>query len=59
MKSSTKNKAQGTAREVTGKIKETAGRAVGNPDLEAEGVAEKVAGKVQRKVGDVQKVFEN
>jgi uncharacterized protein YjbJ (UPF0337 family) len=30
---------------------------VGNPDLRDRGTAEKVAGKVERKVGDVKKVF--
>ena len=36
---------------VTGKAKEAAGRATGDPDLEAEGSAERVEGKVQKGVG--------
>jgi uncharacterized protein YjbJ (UPF0337 family) len=32
-------------------------KAVGNPDLQDRGTAEKVFGKVERKVGDVKKVF--
>ena len=43
--------------EAKGKIKEEAGKAVGNPDLQDRGTAEKVSGKVQKKVGDVKKVF--
>jgi len=58
MKDSTKDKAQGTVHEVKGAIKEKVGHAVGNPRLEEEGANEKVAGKVQKKIGDVEKVIE-
>ena len=58
MKSSTRDKAVGTAKAVRGKIKESAGRAVGNPRLRDEGTAERAEGKVQKKVGDIKKVFE-
>jgi uncharacterized protein YjbJ (UPF0337 family) len=57
MKSSTKDKAQGTFHEVKGKIKEKVGRATNNPDLEAEGQVEKIAGNVQKKIGQVKKVL--
>jgi uncharacterized protein YjbJ (UPF0337 family) len=57
MDSSTHDKAQGTAKEAVGKVKEETGKAIGNQDLEDRGTAEKVGGKVQRKVGDVKKVF--
>lgn len=57
MNSSTTDKVKGTAREVTGKVKEGIGKTVGNPNLQDRGTAEKVAGKVERKVGDVKKVF--
>jgi uncharacterized protein YjbJ (UPF0337 family) len=57
MKSSTKDKAQGTFHEVKGKVKEKIGRATNNPDLEAEGQVEKLTGKVERKVGQVKKVL--
>src|SRR5437870_2914232 len=53
MKSSTKERAKGRAREVKGTLKEAAGRAVGNPKLRDRGMAEKLGGKVQRKVGEV------
>jgi len=43
---------KGRAEEAKGKIKEVAGRVVGNPDLEAEGDADQVAGKVQKTYGD-------
>ena len=38
--------------EAKGKMKETAGRATGNPDLENRGTADKLAGKVQKGFGD-------
>jgi len=58
MKSSTKDKAEGTFHEVKGKVKEVAGKVTDNPKLEAEGTVEKIAGKVQQKIGQVKKVLE-
>lgn len=58
MKSSTKDKAEGKMHQAKGKIKETVGKAVGNKDLEAEGRGEYLEGKVQEKVGDIEKVWE-
>ncbi len=58
MKNSSKDQAQGKFHEVKGKIKEKVGRATKNPRLEEEGADEKVAGRVQKKVGQVEKVFE-
>jgi uncharacterized protein YjbJ (UPF0337 family) len=57
MKNSTKDKAEGRFHEVKGKVKEVAGKLSNNPQLEAEGTGEKIAGKVQAKVGEVKKVF--
>jgi uncharacterized protein YjbJ (UPF0337 family) len=59
MRPSTKNEVKGKIHEVKGAIKEKAGRATKNPRLEDEGADEKVAGKVQRKIGQVQKVVED
>jgi uncharacterized protein YjbJ (UPF0337 family) len=58
MKSSTKDQAEGKFHEVKGKIKEAAGELTDNPKLESAGATEKVAGKVQQKIGEVKKVFE-
>jgi uncharacterized protein YjbJ (UPF0337 family) len=58
MKDSTKDKIEGGAHEVKGAVKEKVGRALKNPDLEAEGTDEKLGGKIQKKVGDVEKVLE-
>lgn len=57
MDSSTNDKIKGNFHEAKGKIKEEAGRATGNRDMEDRGTGEKVAGKVEKKVGDVKKVF--
>jgi uncharacterized protein YjbJ (UPF0337 family) len=43
---------------VKGKVKETAGKVTNNPSLEADGKAEYNAGKVEKKVGQIEKVFE-
>ena len=57
MKDSTNDKIQGTSADLKGKAKEAVGRATGNPNLQDEGRADQMAGKVQKKVGDVEKVF--
>jgi uncharacterized protein YjbJ (UPF0337 family) len=57
MRSSTKDKIKGSLREAKGKAKEESGKAIGNPNLRDRGTGEKVAGKVQKKIGDVKKVF--
>jgi uncharacterized protein YjbJ (UPF0337 family) len=57
MKSSTRDKAEGTFHEVKGKAKEVSGKITDNPRLEAEGTDEKIAGKVQQGVGKVKKVL--
>jgi len=47
MKPSTDDKARGKLREAKGTIKEKVGRMSNNPELEADGKAEKNAGKAQ------------
>ena len=42
---------------IRGKVKEVAGKVSDNPELEAEGTDEKIAGKVQEKIGQVKKVL--
>jgi uncharacterized protein YjbJ (UPF0337 family) len=57
MKSSIKDKVEGTFHEAKGKVKEVAGKITDNPKLEAEGTSEKLTGKVQEKIGQVKKVL--
>jgi uncharacterized protein YjbJ (UPF0337 family) len=56
MKHSTKNQAEGKFHAAKGKGKETAGKLIDDPDLEAEGKVEKITGKLQDKIGQVEKV---
>ncbi len=58
MKPSTKDQIQGKLHEIKGKGKQKVGHVTHNPDLEAEGQAEKIAGVVQKKVGQIEKVLE-
>ena len=57
MKSSKEDHVQGALHEVTGKVREIAGILSDNPKLEAEGIGEKIAGKLQQKVGQIKKVL--
>ncbi len=57
MKSSTKDKIKGSVHQVKGAIKEKAGKASGDADLQDRGTAEKVGGTIQKKIGDVKTVF--
>jgi len=57
MKQSTKDTAKGALHAVKGTLKEAVGRATNNSDLAAEGQGEKIAGKIQKKIGQVEKVL--
>jgi uncharacterized protein YjbJ (UPF0337 family) len=58
MKQSSKDQAKGKLHQVKGKIKAKLGRATRNPNLETEGEDELVVGTVQKKIGQIEKVFE-
>ncbi len=59
MKASMKDKVKGTFHEAKGKAKEVAGKITDNPKLEAKGKVEKLGGKAQEKIGQVEKVLGN
>ena len=59
MKSSTKDQAKGKFHEVKGKVKEIAGKLSGNPELEAEGKDEKIAGAVQTRLARLRRSWGN
>jgi uncharacterized protein YjbJ (UPF0337 family) len=48
-----KDQVKGRTNTVTGKIKESVGKATGDKDLEVKGTAEKVGGKVRATYGDI------
>ncbi len=58
MDNSTKNRLEGTFHDVKDSVKEKAGEILGNPRLEIEGQEEKVAGKVQKKGGEIEEKIE-
>ena len=58
MKRSTKDQIKGKAHEIKGGAKEKIGRMRHSPALKDEGANERAAGKAQKKIGQVEKVFE-
>ena len=52
----TKDQIEGAIHDAKGKVKETAGQAIGNADLELEGKAKNLGGKVQKSVGQAEQV---
>ncbi len=57
MKNSTKDQVEGKLHEVKGAAKEIIGIVSDNKTLKEEGTDEKIAGKVQGKIGQVEKVL--
>jgi uncharacterized protein YjbJ (UPF0337 family) len=57
MKQSIKDEVAGKVHEVKGKVKEKVGQLTNDPDLEAEGQDETIGGKIQKKLGQVEKVL--
>jgi uncharacterized protein YjbJ (UPF0337 family) len=55
MKSSIVNRVEGEVHEVKGTIKQKLGRLTNDRKTQAEGLTEKVAGKIQKKIGQAQK----
>jgi len=49
-----KNQVKGTAKDVAGKVQETAGKLTGNTSQQVKGTAKQVEGKVQKGAGAVQ-----
>lgn len=48
-----KDRIEGSAKQVKGAVKEATGKVLGDAKLEAEGKADKTAGKVQNAVGGI------
>jgi len=59
MKSSTKNRAKGVAKEAKGRLKETVGHATRNPRLARKGQAEAAGGRVRRRAGELEEDVEH
>ena len=52
-----KDQTEGAAKQVRGSVKEAIGKVTGSDQTEVAGMAEKVAGKLQTKVGDLKEDF--
>jgi uncharacterized protein YjbJ (UPF0337 family) len=59
MKSSTRDKTEGTAKNIAGSVKVASGKVLGNPRLQVGGNADQVEGRTQKKIGDIKKVLGN
>jgi uncharacterized protein YjbJ (UPF0337 family) len=57
MKSSIRDKMEGTGHKTKGIVKESVGKLSDNSRMEVEGNVEKIAGKVQHKIGEAKKVL--
>lgn len=57
MKSGNRDKVEGTFHELKGKAREVVGKLSDNPKLQVAGTVEKLAGKVQGKIGQVKQVI--
>jgi uncharacterized protein YjbJ (UPF0337 family) len=58
MEQSTKDQIKGSAHEAKGAVKEKVGQVANRPHLTAEDQNEKLAGKIQKKVGQIERVLE-
>jgi uncharacterized protein YjbJ (UPF0337 family) len=59
MKSSTRDKIDGSFHEMKGTIKEEAGKFINDRTLKAEGKAEKKSGKLQQRIGNAKEAVAN
>jgi len=57
IKPGTQDQVEGELHDAKGKVKKVAGQLLNDPDLEADGEAEEIAGKIQTKIGQVKKVL--
>jgi uncharacterized protein YjbJ (UPF0337 family) len=56
-RSSTTDKIEGNSKIAAGSVKEATGRVVHSPKLEGRGIAERTEGHIQKRVGEIKKVF--
>lgn len=54
-----KDQAGGVIKQVKGSVKQAVGKATGNKQTQAEGAAEKIAGKIQKGYGDLKETIKN
>lgn len=54
-----KDQVKGAARDVAGKLQQSAGKLVGNERLQAKGLAKQISGKLQKGAGDFKEVLKD
>ena len=54
-----KDQAQGIAKDIAGKVQETAGQLIGSQEQQAKGVLKQVEGKGQKSLGDAKEIVED
>lgn len=54
-----KDQLGGVIKQVKGGVKQAVGKATGNKTTQAEGMADKVAGKIQKGYGDLKETIKN
>ncbi|MDA8329317.1 MAG: CsbD family protein [Betaproteobacteria bacterium] len=54
-----KDQAKGVARDIAGKVQETAGELTGNNDQQIKGLGKQIAGKAEKALGDVKEVIKD
>ena len=54
-----KDQAQGIAKDIAGKVQETAGQVTGNREQQAKGVLKQAEGKGQKVLGDAKEIVED
>jgi uncharacterized protein YjbJ (UPF0337 family) len=54
-----KDQAQGVAKDLAGKVQETAGQVTGNREQQAKGVLRQIEGKGQKALGDAKEIVED
>jgi uncharacterized protein YjbJ (UPF0337 family) len=53
------DRAKGVANQAGGKIKEGIGKAIGNEQMQVEGMAQQVKGKAQQKIGEAKEAIKD
>ena len=54
-----KDQVKGTAKDITGKVQEQAGKLTGSKEQQIKGLSKQISGKAQKAVGDVEQAAED
>ncbi|MFZ6673130.1 CsbD family protein [Undibacterium sp. Xuan67W] len=54
-----KDQIKGVAKDMSGKVQESAGKLVGNREQQAKGLLKQAHGKAEKKIGDAKQIIKN